>query len=264
MSMSLLGKLLRLLIKERMEYRADFILAAIAQMIAYGGEFLVIWLFLRKFNHISGWTWPEISILYSMGLLTYALGASFSYVQMREVEDKVQSGKLDHYLVKPVNPYFYLICRGLNLSYIAHLILAGSIFIWSWANIDMDWTFIKILYLILSIISSSMIYAAIMTLIGAMSFIWIKTNYLFDLFFNFKDFISYPIQIYGYFIQLLLTFVLPLAFVNFFPSAFLLSNNTSFLTGSILWFTPIIGPAVYYASYKFWMYGINKYQGAGG
>ncbi|MCM3635821.1 ABC transporter permease [Paenibacillus camelliae] len=264
MTFRLFGKLVRLLLKERMEYRGDFILSIFSQIVAYAGDYIVIWLFIKKFNTIAGWTWPEIAFLYSLGLITYALGASFSFVQMRELENQVKKGTFDSLLIKPVNPYFYVISRGFNLAYIAHISISGCVLIWAMIELNMNWTISDYLYLILVIISGAMIQAGILTVIGAFSFIWVRTNFMFTLFFRLKDFISYPLPIFGTFIQILLTVVIPLAFVNYYPASYLMSHDTVMLPIWAKWFVPLVGLLCYWAGYRFWMFGANKYQGAGG
>jgi ABC-2 type transport system permease protein len=264
MTFRLFGQLVRLLTKERLEYRADFLLGILAQMISYTADYLVIWLFIRQFDSLAGWTWPEIAFLYSIGLFTYALGASFSFVQMRELEGHVKNGTFDSLLVKPVNPYLYLVCRGFNLAYIAHLTISGSVLVWSLTSLDMEWTALSVLYLVLTVIGGALIQAGFMSLIGATSFVWVRTGFLFTLFFKLKDFISYPLPVFGTFIQLLLTFVIPFAFINYYPAAFLLSHDTSFLSSWAMWIVPAVGPLSYWIGYRVWMLSVNRYQGAGG
>ncbi len=54
MTWPLFGKLVQLLMKERMEYRGDFILGAFAQIINYGASYAVIWLFLKNSIRLRG------------------------------------------------------------------------------------------------------------------------------------------------------------------------------------------------------------------
>lgn len=264
MTLLLFSKLVRLLLKEKMEYRADFVLSAFAQIISYAGDYIVIWLFMKQFNSIAGWNWPEIALLYSIGLFTYALGASFSFVQMSGLEGQVREGTFDTLLIKPVNPYLYLISRGFNLAYIAHISISGTVLIWAIAQLNIQWAWTDYLYLLLALISGAMIHAGLLTAIGATTFVWVRTGYLFSLFFHLKEFISYPLPIFGTVVQLLLTVGVPLAFVNFYPAAFLLSYETSLIPHWAKWLVPLAGPLIYGLGYRFWMYGANKYQGAGG
>jgi len=264
MSLSLFGKLVQLLVKERMEYRVDFILNAFAQIINYFASYVVIWLFISKFKTIAGWNWPEIALLYSIGLFTYALGASFSFVQMSEMEERVRSGTYDTIMTKPVNTYLYVVCRGFNIAYIAHFIVSISFLVWSLGQLQIEWTWLKLGYFLIALLSGAMIQMGIMTVIGACAFIWIRNGVLFSLFFRLKDFISYPIPVYGTFIQIILVFGVPLAFVNFFPSAFLLSKETPLIGEWGTWLVPLVGLFCLTVGYRFWVWCESKYQGAGG
>jgi ABC-2 type transport system permease protein len=264
MTWPLFGKLLQLLMKERMEYRADFLLGAFAQIINFGASYIVIWLFLRKFDTIAGWSWPEIALLYSIGLFTYAIGASFTFVQMRTLEGLVRNGTFDGILTKPVNPYFFFICRGFNLGYIAHVVIAGTVLLWSLSQLEIEWTWYKAMYFVLALVSGGMIQAGVMTLFGACSFILVRTGFLFNLYGRLREFISYPITVFGSFIQILLVFCIPLAFVSFFPSALLLMKPMPLIPEWCAWLSPLVGPLCFWAGYKFWMRCVNRYQGAGG
>ena len=263
MNLPLIRKLLALLWKERMEYRADFILNAGAQILSFGAEYAVVWMLLKRFTSIGGWTWPEIALLFSIALLTYAFGASISFVQMRELESKVRDGSFDGVLIKPLNPYFYTVMRGFNLGYVAHFILSVTFLLWSLSQLSIDWTIWKGLYLLAAIISGALLQAGLMTLIGAWTFVFVRSQFLFTLFFRFKDFISYPLTIYSRFIQILLVFLIPFGFVNFFPSTLLLAKPVpaGFAWGT--WAAPFAGPLVYALGYFVWMKSINRYQGTG-
>ena len=264
MSIQLIGTLLRLLVKERLIYRGDFLLGIIAQLISYAGEYVVLWIFISKFQALAGWSWPEIALLYSFGLFTYALGASVSFVQMQSLEGQVQAGTLDSLLVKPLNPYLYHISRGFNLAYIAHLLISGSVLIWALSVLEVSWSWWSVLYVALAVVGGALVQAGLMSAIGASAFVWVRTGFLFTLFFRLKEFISYPLPIFGSFIQILLTFVVPFAFVNYYPAAYLLGKDSLLLPAWGMWLVPAVGPLVYWLGYVVWMRGVNKYQGAGG
>lgn len=252
------------LVKEKMEYRAAFLMGAFAQMLAYGANYLVVWMLMLQFETLNGWTWPEIAFLYSIGLFTYALGASFTFVQMSSLEWMIRDGSFDGVLVKPVNPFFYYTTRTFNTAYIAHIALSGTILVWSMTQIEIEWNLLNSIYFFLFLISGGFILAAMMTIIGSLSFIIIRANFLFSLFHRLREFISYPLTLYGSFIQVLLIFIVPLGFVNFVPSSYLLDKPVPFLGNYGFWIAPLVGPVFFWLAYKVFMYGINKYQGAGG
>jgi ABC-2 type transport system permease protein len=264
MSVRLFFHFIRLILRTRREYRGDFLLGMTGQIIGYAANYLVVWMLLQRFETINGWSWPEIAFLYSLNLFTYALGASFTFSSMTSLDQLVIDGSFDKYLVKPLHPFFYLTANLFNLGYIAHILISGSVLWWSMMQISIHWTFIKLLYLLLTIVSGTFLQAAVIVIIGSLVFFFTRVQFLFQLYFRLKDFIAYPISIYGVIIQLVLTWVVPLAFINFYPSLFLLEKNQMSINHWLGWMIPICGPVMFWIAYKLWEVGLNKYQGAGG
>lgn len=264
MQLAVFMKFVRLRIKERMEYRGAYILGVFAQMLGYGGNFLVVWLFLHRFQTIHGWAWPEVAFLYSLELFTYALGASFTFSPMIEIEKLVTDGTFDGVLVKPANPYMYMMARMYNVGYAAHVLLAAGVLIWSLTRLQIDWTWFHVVYFMVVVCSAVLLQAAALTALGGVAFQLIRSRFIFSLYFRLKSFISYPISIYGFAIQVALTVIFPLAFINFYPASLLLSKHGMLFPGWVGWLAPVAGPLCFLAAYKAWNAGINRYQGAGG
>ncbi len=264
MSLSVFWQFVRLRMKERMEYRAAYVLGIVAQIWGYSAQYLAVWLLLHRFRAIHGWSWPQIAFLYSLDLFTYALGAAFTFSPMTELEQMVEQGTFDGVLVQPTNPYIYLTARMYNLGYLAHVILSGVVLVWAIGQLSIHWTVLTVLYLFLVLVSGVLLQAAAFTLLGAGAFIFVRTKFLFSLYYSFKTFISYPVSVYGTFVQVLLTAVIPLAFINFYPATILLSKDGQLFPGWVGWLAPLIGPLMFLMAYKVWMYGVDKYQSAGG
>ena len=264
MSLSVFWHYVRLRLKERLEYRGAFLIGMGAQMLAYCATYLVTWMLLQRFETISGWGWPEVAFLYSLNLLTYALGAAFTFSQMTALEQMVTRGTFDGVLIRPLNPYLALAAQMFNVGYLGHVILSAGVLFWAATQLDIAWSARNVIFLSLSIASGMFIQAGLLTLLGAWAFLFIRSSFLFSLYGALRGFISYPISVYGTLIQLLLTAVLPLAFVNFYPSTILLSREGQMLPGWVGWLTPLIGPLFFWLSYELWMRGVNRYQGAGG
>lgn len=264
MSLDVFLQFVRLRMKERMEYRAAYLLGIVAQIWGYGAQYLAVWLLLHRFRAIHGWSWPQIAFLYSLDLFTYALGAAFTFSPMTELEQMVEQGTFDGVLVLPTNPYIYLTARMYNLGYLAHVTLSGFVLVWAITQLSIHWTALTVLYLCLVLISGVLLQAAAFTLLGTWAFIFVHSQFLFNLYYSFKTFISYPVSVYGAFVQILLTAVIPLAFINFYPATILLSKEGQLFPGWTGWLAPLIGPLMFVTAYKIWMYGVDKYQSAGG
>jgi ABC-2 type transport system permease protein len=264
MSLRLFMHYFRLRMKERMEYRGAFLLGLGSQMLGYAASYLVIWLALQRFQEIGGWNWPEIAFLYSLNVLTYALGAAFTYTPMLELEQMVQKGTFDPILIRPMNPYLTLAAQKFNVGYLGHILLSGSILVWSVGQVDVAWTPVRVIFLGLSIIGGMFIQAAALTLVGAWSFTQVRTDVVSWFYGTLREFQNYPVSIFGAVIQVLLTTVVPLAFANFYPAMILLGKDSGAVPFNIGWFSPLIGPLMFGLAYLMWRRGMNRYQGAGG
>lgn len=236
----------RLRLKERMEYRAAFLLGLVAQIIGYGAGFLVLWLTLQRFEVIGGWGWPEIAFLYSLQILTYALGSAFAYSPMIELEKSVQQGNFDQVLIRPLDPFLTLTAQMFNIGYLSHVLLSVTIMIWSLGQIDVNWTLPLVLYFMVSLVSGSLIVAAIFTLIGSWSLTIVRTEAVFNLMYSTYDFIRYPITIFGPAIQIFLTALVPVALTNFYPAAMILGKDTGVFPSEFGWIVPLGGPGLMY------------------
>lgn len=256
--------LMKLHMKAQMEHRAAFVLDRVAQIIAYSSVYAALWILIWKFRTLAGWTWPELALLLGFQLLAYALGASVSFVQMRKLEDDIHRGTFDALMVKPFSPWAYLVFSEFNVGYAGHIVLAAALLAWSVGNVDIDWTLAGALYLGATLISASLLVAAILTMIGACAFILVKSRYLYPIFFGLFELTRYPIGILPVAIQWLLLVALPLGFVNYVPVAHLLGKETAIVGDFGGMIAPLVGPLFVLLAAIHWTYSVRRYQGAGG
>ncbi len=264
MSFFLFIRFVRMRWKALMAYRSAFIIGAISQIGGYGANYFVIWLLLLKFETIDNWTWPEVALLYSINLFTYALGASLAFNLTYELEELIISGNMDKYLTKPLHPFWFLVANTFNPGYIAHILISGAFLIWALTQTSVQWTIIPILFMLIVIINGALLQASLFILFGSWAFLFTRSRFITMLYHELRGFISYPISIYGTFIQVLLTFVVPLAFINFYPGLWLLDKTDGMFPSWYGWFILIVGPMFFWFTIKLWLLGVNKYQGAGG
>jgi len=256
--------LTRASIKGRMEYKASFLFLVIGLIFAYLSGFLAIWVLLRQFHSINGWNFAEIAFLYSLALLSYGIGATF-FIQFRDLQRLVIKGEFDRFLIRPRDIFFQLFASRLEISTTAHLILSITILIIVSRQAGIEWNLVKIVFLFIVLFGAILIQWALAMFSATASFWILKSGALYDLaIYRPREFISYPISIYGKAIQILLTFLLPFAFVNFFPAQYFLGKNDFGIFHPVFqYLTPLVGIGMFILAYKFWQFGVNHYQSTG-
>lgn len=130
-------------VRSQMQYRASFIMLSFGHFLATGIEFLAVATLFYRFEHIEGWTLPEIAFLY--GLVNIAF--SFADAASRGFDmfgNMVKSGDFDRLLLRPRSTALQLAGQELTLRRVGRLIQGLAIFIWANHTLDIAWSFPKV------------------------------------------------------------------------------------------------------------------------
>ena len=132
--------------------------------------------------------------------------------------------------------------------------------IYAWNHIGLPVTFFVIAQLVLFLFAASLFMISIMNFAAATCF-WIQNSgYVMVIMSRFRDFSKYPASIYNSVFKIIFTFVIPIAFIAYYPSLPILRPDSVPL---LSWLSPLIGLVFFYLSYRFWLRGARKYDGTG-
>lgn len=262
--LKVISLLIKLDVKSRLEYRGAFLVDIFAMMLTYTSVYATIWVLLLKFNSLGGWDWPELALLLSYQLFTYSIGASFSFVQFRNMEELVRLGQFDALLVKPFSPWAYMTFSGLNIGYTGHIIVAVGLMVWAIGQVDVAWNPGLVLYAVASVISAAMVVAAFMTMIGASAIVLVQSSHLYAIFFGFWELSRFPLNIYPAALQWAMLTVLPLGYMSYVPAAVLLGKDVAILGSLAGPVSLLAGPLSVLLAMAHWRYCVRHYQGGGG
>ena len=123
-----------------------------------------------------------------------------------------------------------------------------------------------LLYVPLVALGGALIDFAINLAVATASFWFIRIDSLRWVIMSLEqEFSRYPISIYQRGVQVMLAFVLPIAFMNYFPATFLLhkTEDGMHLNPAVGLLTPAVGLIWLGAAYVFWKFGVNRYEGTG-
>ncbi|MFB5760588.1 ABC transporter permease [Paenibacillus medicaginis] len=247
------------------ENRKAFIIGFIAQFASYFADFFLIWIVITQFKTINGWGAAEVLLLYGLNLCSYAIAGFFFYTPTANLSTMVKDGSFDDVLLKPLNSFGFLICRDFNAGYISHFILALGVILFSLHSLQVPLDIVNGLFLVVTLIGGALIQGAALILTSVPSFWVVENKSLTDiLFFQAKSFIKYPISIFAMPVQIIFTYILPYAFINFYPAQYFLGKNElSIFHPAFQFFTPIVGIVLFLIAYLFWNIGINYYKSTG-
>lgn len=246
-------------LKSKMSYRADFIISTFGMIMTNVVGFMSFYILFQNFSSIKGWNYYEMLFLYGFSLIALTpLQCLFD--NNWTLRYAVETGDFIKYCFRPINIFFYFISEVFDVKGLGQLVFGIGVLAYAWRNLAIPLTVITILKLLLLLITASLFMIAIMNFAAATCF-WIqRSGYVMILMFRFKDYAKYPASIFDGIFKIIFTFVIPIAFIAYYPSLVLLRPDSIPLLSYI---SPLLGGLFFWGSYKFWMLGARKYNGTG-
>lgn len=247
-------------LKTKLEYRLDFVLGIAATLLQQLVGIAFIGIVFMRITDVRGWGVYEVALIY--GLAGAARGINeflfdnvwyMSWIYVRE-------GKFDHLLHRPVQPLFHLLADRVETHGIGSLALGLTITFVSWANLGIPFTAGRVAFLAVILLSGAVIHFAINLTITSISFWLIDMRHLLSTIDSFSFLGKYPITIYPRFIQTVITWILPYAFVAFFPAALIIGKAGYVGMGLA---SPLVAAAALAGSIWVFHRGLSVYESTG-
>jgi ABC-2 type transport system permease protein len=247
-----------------LEYRANFIMWFVFTIVYHGVALGALFVTMERFPSMNGWNFRDVFFLYALWMCGHELHNTLFFTVV-SVPEYVREGRFDRFLVRPLDTLFQVLTvpqqivpDGLILG-VATLAAATHI-----AGVRADWVFA--LFVPAIVFGGALIDLGISLAIATCSFWFVRVDTLRWVVMSLEqDFTRYPISIYGRGVQIVLAFVLPFAFMNYFPATYFLQKAETglHLNPAVGLLTPAIGLAWLGAAYAFWIFGLRHYQGTG-
>ncbi|MBR1798173.1 MAG: ABC-2 family transporter protein [Clostridiales bacterium] len=246
-------------LKSKMSYRADFVISTIGMIMTNLAGFITFMILFHNFPTINGWDYHHMLFLYGFSLVALTPVQCF-FDNNWNLRFMVQSGDFIKYCFRPINVFFYFMSEVFDVKGLGQLAFGLGTLIYAWHHTGIPVTILTVSQAILFLLTASLFMIAIMNAAAATCF-WIQgSGYVMVIMFRFKDFAKYPANIFSGIFKVVFTFIIPIAFVAYYPSLVLLTPSSVPL---LSWLSPAIGILFFFLSYKFWMLGVSKYDFTG-
>ncbi|MGD9213053.1 MAG: ABC-2 family transporter protein [Desulfobacteraceae bacterium] len=242
-----------------LHYQLDllaWILGAILDLVI--SVFCVL-MILSVSKTIGGWGSAPIFLLMAVLFISRAVWHTF-FNNTVDLGRSIRMGNLDRMLIMPINPLFHFLNKGrYNTELDWEDILVGTyLLVKGISDIGVELSILDTVVLLNALICGGLIYSAVV-FIGALMAFWMhRSDSIVSLLRAGEEFAYYPIKIYGKGIQLLM-FIIPFAFLNYFPVSCLLYKQ-DYLLGFLnvpitlfLWIIVIV----------LWRMGLKSYESTG-
>ena len=218
-------------LKSELEYRASFILSFFSQILVFFTNYFVIISLFTKFSNIKGFTLYEVLLCFSIIQFGYAFNEVFAR-GIDHFEYLMIRGDFDRLLLRPKNIILQVLCSDSYFVKVSNLIQALIVLVISLAHLKIKWNIMKVITLMLMLYSACIIFFGIFLMAAAYCFFTVQGLEVRNAFTDGgKHMAQYPIGIFSKGFIWFFTFIIPYAFVNYYPLLYVLGKVESPLYG---------------------------------
>ena len=250
--------------RARMMHRGAFIAGMIGQWFLYGSSLITLFVMVDNFESMGGWRAEQVVFMHGFNLLSYGIAAMVFFKPCKQLSLKVHTGGLDASLTKPLNPLEHELYLLYNPGHIGHSVLGIVTMLLTGREAGFHLSLGTVSMFLIMQIGAILMQSGCLILVAVGGFWFVKYNPLWQ-FVNIGDsYLKYPITIFDGGIQVLITIILPFAFMNFYPvSAILQVENYTIFPAWISYLSPLVGVGLFVFSIWAWNKSLSRYQSTG-
>lgn len=234
-------RLIHISLLSRMQYRANFIVGLLGLIVWNVVNLGLIGVLVTQFTSLKDWTLWELVFLYCLWILGHSLYALF-FSHTSQMEDYLIEGTFDQFLLRPASPLIQVLGREFQYIEIADALFALTGISLAYAQLGLHWDVWRWGFFVAAVISGAVIVFALNLLIACTAF-WTGrsrgASFVARQFYGLVQW--YPIEIFGKAFRVIVTGLIPVAFMNYYPALLLLDKLEYANAG---WWLSYLSPVV--------------------
>jgi len=241
-----------------LQYRVNFFIQLIQSLIELGIGLIGLALVFGHTTTLAGWTRPEL--LAVMGVYTLMGGLINATIQpnMLQLLNDVQQGTLDYILTKPADSQLQISVRQVHIWSMTDLLLGLSVLIYAVIQIQARIGFLQALVFVALLFMGVLMIYCFWLILTTGAFWLIRMENILELFQGVYQAGRWPTTVYPNWLQVGLTFLVPVAFAVTVPAEAI----TGRLTVTTLLEALALTIFLLLFSRWFWKRGLRHYSGA--
>jgi ABC-2 type transport system permease protein len=247
-------------IKTTMQSKVDFLMGFLAFFATQIMGIIFLFVVFNQIPSLDGWSFYEVLFIYGFAQIPRGIDHIFTDYIWILGQNMVLEGSFDRYLLRPIHPLFHICADRFQPDGLGELIIGLVIVAIAAANLSLVITPLIVLLFIASVLLGAVIYTSIKLFFASLAF-WIKDSIpLMTVVYNFAEFAKYPVGIYNAPLRFILSYIIPFAFVAFYPAAGFLGRRPLAHTVGLEAVVMVVAWVIAYGTFK---RGMSIYESAG-
>lgn len=249
-------------LKSKLAYKANFFASIVANMLVTGSGILFILLLVdgESITALKGWNRHEVMFIYGYSMISMAIFSTFAPNLYQFGDKYIIQGQFDRVLLRPLDSLAQVLFESFNLESVGSLTVGCVLLAYASHQLAVDFTVADYIWLIVSSFAGGAILLSFFVFLASLSFHFEDRLGVAAPFFTMIMFGRYPTPIFSQALQFILRWLVPFAFVAFYPATHFLSHPGF---AKYCYLTPVVALACAGLARASWEFGVSRYSSTG-
>ncbi len=215
--------LLRVSIREAIQYRASFVAEVLVGALTAAGVAAPLFLVYARVGTVSGWTMEEALLVTGFFLLYNGFVRGLVEPNLGAIVDGVRTGALDYLLIRPVDAQLLISCRKVAPAALWDVLAGVAVIAGALWRVGAP-SPVALVAATAMFVAGILATYGLWVLIVCTSFWFVRVDNLRFLLGAVTDAGRWPVSVYGRGVRIALTTIIPVALVSSYPAMALLNR----------------------------------------
>jgi ABC-2 type transport system permease protein len=254
----------RMWARSAVQYRATLAMMMVSGVAISSLELIGILVVFGKVEALAGFTLPEALYLYGTAQTAFYI-SDLCFTGTEYLGARIRMGTFDSMLIRPVSVLAQVFGDQFTPRRLCPLIPAVGGLSAGIAGLSVHWTPLRIAMVPYTLLGGVAVFGAIWVFVGAFQVVVTDAGEVMNSVTYGGQFLTtYPLALYGRNLMLFLTLGLPLAFVNWQPSLYVLDHADPLgLPGFVRFAAPPVAVAMWAVALTAWRAALRRHRSTG-
>ncbi|MDQ5856043.1 MAG: ABC-2 family transporter protein [Actinomycetota bacterium] len=251
-------------VRSQLAYPTSFALQCAAQALVQLEDMVIILLLFSRIAEMGGFTRHEVLLIFGLAGISFGL-ADMLVGALDKVGQLVRTGTLDALLLRPVPVLTQICVSDFALRRLGKVTTALAVLGYVLATSDILWTPLRVTVLLITPLTGLVLLGAIWVTASATIFWLVEGQELPNtVTYGSGMFTSYPVSVFSGWLLRLMAFVVPGAFVAYYPALAILGKPDPLGLHPVLQYSaPLVAVLAAGVAAVVWRAGVRHYVGTG-
>ncbi|MFI6693093.1 ABC transporter permease [Streptomyces sp. NPDC050433] len=258
------GLIVAMWMRSTMAYRASFAMTAFGNFAVTAFDFLAILMMFSHVDRLGGYSLAEVAFLYGAAGTAFGL-ADLVMGSTDRLGRRIRDGTLDTLLVRPAPVLAQVAADRFALRRLGRITQGLLVLGYALVTLDIAWTPLKVAMIPMMVLSGAVIFSAVFVAGAAFQF-WAQDAAEVQNSFTYggATVLQYPPTVFAKDLVRGVTFVVPLAFVNWMPALYVMDRDDPLgLPDWVAFLPPVVAVGCCALAGLAWRAGLRAYRSTG-